>query len=552
MTIEKNLYKSKGSNKTKSNFNTENKRRITAGEKNAKRGAPTKTKAGIKKEKNRQKIEKQKQKNLDQKRIKALQAKAKRARIKHRRKEMQSRFKREFGSDVTGILSLLSFLVKDRFHGIKKQILGFKDKREPSCCNYSMYEIVIAGILMQLLHLESRNRYNQYIKSKFFRSHIYQWLGINIPHGDTIHRVIRELDDGCIENLLVTMARILMEKRFFCRNKLLGTYKIVIDGTGIGTITNDSIWMVEKISKSGLLWKDRSFLRAQLVGPYGMRIDLMWEPIERQDGRTKEDCEINAAKRLFDRLKEAFPKTKMTIIADALYAAESVIIMILDKRWNFIFTFKSSRTPALFDQFMEKLEITRETGGTEGWICDNQSIEKSESREEIIYRYLEWNNNLIYRELAFSGIICVESVKPFELLNDEEVMDIPRFAYLTNLRIRSIYALEIEKSGRERAVIEDSFNHSKNRGAHIKHKFSRTSTTASKNYLTLTMISEMLEELMVQCDWFISTYELDKAEATRKDIWDQLRSWLRYSPPVDDISEIIEFTPQQLEYAFAA
>ena len=43
------------------------------------------------------------------------------------------------------------------------------------------------------------------------------------------------------------------------------------------------------------------------------------EFIQQEDGYTKNDCELNAAKRLKDQLKKDYPDEKLLIVEDALY-----------------------------------------------------------------------------------------------------------------------------------------------------------------------------------------------------------------------------------------
>lgn len=48
----------------------------------------------------------------------------------------------------------------------------------------------------------------------------------------------------------------------------------------------------------------------------------------------KQDCEMNAFKRMAIRLKKNFPKLKFIITGDALYASGPFIKLCLDNKWD--------------------------------------------------------------------------------------------------------------------------------------------------------------------------------------------------------------------------
>ena len=57
----------------------------------------------------------------------------------------------------------------------------------------------------------------------------------------------------------------------------------------------------------------------------------------------KQDCEMNAFKRMATRLKNNFPKLKFIITADALYDSGPFIKICLDNKWDYIFRLKSDK-----------------------------------------------------------------------------------------------------------------------------------------------------------------------------------------------------------------
>jgi len=66
---------------------------------------------------------------------------------------------------------------------------------------------------------------------------------------------------------------------------------------------------------------------------------------------TKNDCEINAAKRLLERLGEDYPRLPICLQGDVLYAAESIMKTGKEHDWKYIFTQKETCQKALSESY---------------------------------------------------------------------------------------------------------------------------------------------------------------------------------------------------------
>lgn len=70
----------------------------------------------------------------------------------------------------------------------------------------------------------------------------------------------------------------------------------------------------------------------------------------------KQDCEMNAFKRMAVRTKKNFPKLKFIITADALYASGPFINLCLDNGWNYIFRLKFDKLQTVNRYFDESYQ----------------------------------------------------------------------------------------------------------------------------------------------------------------------------------------------------
>jgi len=101
-----------------------------------------------------------------------------------------------------------------------------------------------------------------------------------------------------------------------------GYYLLSVDGTGFfSSATIHCAQCCVKKNRAGEVTYYHQLLSAVIVHPdHREVIPLAPEPITRQDGDTKNDCERNAAKRLLADLRREHPHLKLLVVEDALAA----------------------------------------------------------------------------------------------------------------------------------------------------------------------------------------------------------------------------------------
>ena len=93
-------------------------------------------------------------------------------------------------------------------------------------------------------------------------------------------------------------------------------------------------------------------LEAKLVLAPGIIISLDTEFIENEnEDVSKNDCELNAAKRLLERLSRDYPRLPICLQGDALYAVEPVMKICRGHGWKYILTQKASRQKVLSESY---------------------------------------------------------------------------------------------------------------------------------------------------------------------------------------------------------
>ena len=144
-----------------------------------------------------------------------------------------------------------------------------------------------------------------------------------------------------------------------------------------------------RTKRDGEISYHHSGLAAVLVHPEQREVFVLeFEPVLRQDGEKKNDCERNAAKRLCTALKERYPDLKFILVEDALYANAPHILQITDEcKWDYVLNVKPDSHKSLEKQFAGR----RERGQVkESRLKDDQGIE----------HYFAWTNDLCLSESA--------------------------------------------------------------------------------------------------------------------------------------------------------
>ncbi len=174
-------------------------------------------------------------------------------------------------------------------------------------------------------------------------------------------------------------------------------------------------------------------LGAVLVNPAREEVlPLDFEPILKQDGATKNDCERNAAKRLCAALHERYPDLKIILVEDALYANAPHIRQILENGWRFILNVKPDSHASLEKQFA-------------GRRATRQVQESSFTDAQGVKHYFAWTNGLCLNE---SAIDVTVNYLLYEQTDKKGVTT--RWTWVTNLPLTKRTVEPVMCAGRAR------------------------------------------------------------------------------------------------------
>ena len=178
-----------------------------------------------------------------------------------------------------------------------------------------------------------------------------------------------------------------------------GCYLLSLDGTGYfssASIHCDSC--LEKVHKqTGEVTYQHQMLAAVMIHPEHREvIPLAPEPIEKQDGSAKNDCERNAAKRLLRQIRQEHPHLKLIVVEDGLASNAPHIRELQNLNMHFILGAKPGDHPFLFDKVLAALEADRVTtmcwteGDVECEISFINGMPLNESNQDLQVNWLHY------------------------------------------------------------------------------------------------------------------------------------------------------------------
>ena len=143
-----------------------------------------------------------------------------------------------------------------------------------------------------------------------------------------------------------------------------GHYLLAIDGTEY--FSSDSIDCSSCLcreSKTGKKSYYHQMVCATLVMP-GKRevIPLAPEPIVKQDGSNKNDCERNASKRLLEKIRQEHPRLPIIVVEDGLASNAPHIRLLKKLDMRFLLIANEDDHEYLFDEFIRADDEGRVTG----------------------------------------------------------------------------------------------------------------------------------------------------------------------------------------------
>ena len=440
--------------------------------------------------------------------------------------------KRELKKQDRGFIEILE-VVHHFFKDFMKWVDEITDPRNKSYITYTQNDLIVLGLIKNICSIDSmrqmEEKFNEETCIETFKLITGDKNISEIPYYGTLNYYLKMLSPECLDELRRKMIKTLIRSKTFYDARLLGQYwRVVLDGTGLfhfkerhcenclkKTVTN------EDGTKTSTYY--HKVLEAKLILADNIVVSLGTEFIENENENvTKQDCERNAAKRLLYRIKKQYPRLKICILGDSLYAAQSIMSICRKNNWKYILNCKSGSQKNIITDYKYIKS------------ADNTScrIIKYNDVEEGIGKYVNHVEEVTGKDEVFNV---------FEYEHNSTKKSL-KFVWITNIEVSDSNIETLVKAGRSRWKIEnEGFNNQKHGLYKIEHLNSKNSN-AMKNHYLLIQISDIIMQL------YIATNKLIKiiSQSIKNTSSMILESFRRHTVTVEDVTNLAKRTKVRL------
>lgn len=236
---------------------------------------------------------------------------------------------------------------------------------------------------------------------------------------------------------------------------------------------------------------------------------LAIEPIIKQDGLTKNDCEHNAALRLLRKLKKSHPHLKLIVVLDALYAKAPLIKLLQELDFRYIITAKG--TDFLFKQHYnnkEQIQITKTLDNIEQSYAYSLNIPLNASNTDIKVNLVEYTE-----------------IEPKYNKKKEQPEENKFYSsWLTDIPITSDVLDIFMKGARSRWKIENEVHNTlKNQGYNLDHNYGHGDNNLSTVLCYTMFIAFLIDQIQFSVGYYFK--KIMDILKSKKSLWEHIRSY---------------------------
>ena len=403
------------------------------------------------------------------------------------KKRITRKRRRELKNAVNSLEELL-IIIKQYFPKLMNWIDNLTDTRHQSYVTYDFKICLLTQVLAFCSSYQSMNKIGRDFNSDIVIKNINNILKTNyieLPHKDTLINVISEIKFEELEKIQTEIIKTLIRSKMLDKYRFNGLFHIVIDGTGLySTRVNLGEQAITKVinkdTDNEYILYSYYTLEAKLVCG-NMTFSLATEFVENEtytdkDGNTyrkfdKQDCELKAAYRLLNKIKNRFPKLPIIIGGDALYLGRPFLELCDKHHFDYIIRYKETDAP---------------------------TIKRNVEKIKIVDGEYEYQNEIIFGELKNKDFYTLNIISFNEDSIDNKTGEVitTNFSYVTSLPINSKNKKDIINLGRRRWKIENKgFKEQKSDVLNIKHIYTKNCNGTKNIYLIIQFAHTLLNLL---------------------------------------------------------
>ncbi len=392
-------------------------------------------------------------------------------------------------------------IVKKAFH----KIIDTKNGRTTSLIDCLMSAVALFGLKYPSLYQFDKDHKDGDGTLPHNLKTLYEIEGV--PSDTYLRERLDEVDPqelrGAFKSIFASLQR---SKELEAYQFYKGHYLISADGTGMfssKTINCDNCCV--KNHRNGTKTYYHQMICASMVHPdIKQVIPLAPEPIVKDDGQKKNDCERNASKRLIANIRREHPHLPIIFIEDALASNGPHIDTLKKANMRYILGVKPGDHKWLFDWVTSNdctTHLIHQNGTTHEFKFINDAP-LNESRQDVRVNFIE------YKETNKKGKVQV-------------------FSWVTDFHLSKDNVYQIMRGGRARWKIEnETFNTLKNQGYHFEHNFGHGNKNLCSVLGFMMLLAFLIDQVQeLACPLFKAAL---RKRCTRKSLWERLRGAFIY------------------------
>jgi len=388
--------------------------------------------------------------------------------------------------------------------GIVREIFS-KIPREVKRQKISLTDCLMSALAMFGMKSPSLLAFDGAVLEDTVQHNLKTLYQVTKPPSDThMREVLDEVDPKALRETFLSVFHAVQRGKVLEPYSFFGGYLCLVDGTEL--FNSEKIHCkncCKKEHHDGRVTYHHQMLGAVLAHPDRRQvIPLCPEPILKQDGTSKNDCERNAFHRFLLDLKQEHPRLALTVCSDALSATAPHINELKSLGYNFIIVAKPEGNRSLYEWVKG---ITREVSMTVG-------------KNKYVFRYAN--------DVPLNDTKNTPNVNFFECewteIKGRQIKK-GRCGWVTDHEITDKNLYELMRGGRARWKIEnETFNTLKNQGYQFEHNFGHGKKNLHTVFAFLMMLAFLIDQVQeASCGLFQMAMQHRK---TRRAFWEKMKA----------------------------
>jgi hypothetical protein len=410
------------------------------------------------------------------------------------------------------------FSFDDMIASLRRAMVVFPDERTGKNTQYEVMDAASGAFSVFFTQSPSFLSHQKLMQEKHGLSNAKTLFGMrDIPSDNHIRNLLDAVDPSLLKCVFqdcfaaldtsghLDTLRVKLGKN---KNDLL----VAIDGTE--HFSSDTIHCANctRREKFGKMLYSHSVVTPTVVAPgINKVISLMPEFVVPQDGVKKQDCELNAGKRILARRIQEIQSDEITILGDDLYAHEPFCLDVLGQKYNFILVCKPESHKTIYEWIEGSMDEKRER------------IFDGKEHQVITYKYME---NVPMRD--GKDALLVNFVEVI-IEREKDGKQLYHNAFITNHELTEKTLPLIVSGGRARWKIENENNNTlKRQGYNLEHNFGHGKKHLASLLAAMNILAFLFHTML---EFMNEKYQLLRlAIGARKRFFEHIRVLLTYIP----------------------